>query len=238
MLATISACSTAQPDENGIVDPFEDRNRKVHAVNVALDKALVRPSSNAYGSVLPDPARNAVSNFAENLDMPRMVLNDLLQFRLGDAIHNSLRFAVNTTFGVGGLFDPATDMGIDERSTDFGETLHVWRIPEGAYVELPLLGPSTERDAAGRLVDFVINPMRLVLDVPESNYATGASIFARVGDRYEYSGLVDELLYESADSYAQARLIYLMNRRYELGISETDEYYDPYYDPYEDPYAQ
>jgi len=234
----MAACSTALPDENGIIDPHEARNRQVHALNLKLDSALVRPASGTYGSVIPEPARDAVSNFSQNLDLPRMVLNDLLQFRLGDAIHNTLRFAVNTTFGIGGVVDPATDMGLIERSTDFGETLHVWGIPEGAYVELPVFGPSTERDAAGRVIDFVINPMRVVLDAPESHYSTATSIFARVGDRYEYSGLVDELLYDSADSYAQARLIYLMNRRHELGMSETDEYYDPYYDPYEDPYEQ
>jgi len=237
-VAAMSACTTGAPDENGVFDPHETRNRQVHAFNVGLDGVVLKPGSSAYGSVIPKPARDAVSNFSDNIDMPRVVLNDLLQFKLGDAVHNSFRFAVNSTFGLAGLLDPATDMGIEARDSDFGETLHVWGIPEGAYVELPVFGPSTERDAAGKVVDFFINPTRYVIDAPESHYATGASLFARVGDRYEYSGLIDELLYDSADSYAQARLIYLMNRRHELGTTETDEYYDPYYDPYDDPYAQ
>lgn len=237
-LALLGACSTGSVNEDGVLDPFERQNRAVHGFNKGIDKVLLKPSSDVYGSVIPKPARDAVSNVASNLDMPRIVLNDLLQLRLGDALHNSMRLAVNTTFGLGGVLDPATDMGIAERDTDFGETLHVWGAAEGAYVELPVFGPSTERDAVGKAVDFVINPMRHVLNAPESNYSTGASIIARVGDRYELSGFVDEILYESADSYAQARLIYLLNRRFELGQSEATDNVDPYLDPYLDPYEQ
>jgi len=124
--------------------------------------------------------------------------------------------------------DPATEMGLDERSSDFGETLHVWGVPEGAYVVLPMLGPSTERDAVGWVVDFAANPVSAFVDPPETDYVTGFKIAAMIGDRYEYSGIIDELLYESADSYTQARLLYLMNRRHELGSEVQFEEIDPY----------
>lgn len=238
LLIGLGACSTGVPDENGVFDPYESANRQVHAFNRGLDSVILRPSSSVYGSVIPEPARDAVSNFSGNLDLPRVVLNDVLQFKLDDAVHNTFRFAVNSTFGIGGLFDPASDMGLTERDSDFGETLHVWGAGEGAYVELPAFGPSTERDAIGKAVDFVINPTRFVLDPPESHVATGATVAKLVGDRYDYSSFVDEILYESADSYAQGRLIYLLNRRFELGTTEAEPYNDPYLDPYEDPYAQ
>lgn len=227
LIAFLSACSNGPGDEFGVHDPYEERNREVHQGNLDLDRALVRPSSNAYGGVVPEPVRKGVSNFASNLGMPGIMLNNILQARVENAGHNFFRFAINTTLGLGGVFDPATAIGLPERSTDFGETLHVWGFKEGAYLVLPVLGPSTERDAIGKVVDFAINPTRMVIKAPESHYVTVLSATARFGDRYEYSDLVDELLYDSADSYAQARLIYLQNRRHELGEVQTEEI-DPY----------
>ncbi len=95
-----------------------------------------------------------------------MIVNNLLQGRLENAAHNSVRLLFNSTIGLGGLFDIATDIGLEERSTDFGATLHVWGAEEGAYVVLPLLGPSTERDALGTIVDFFTNPLTYALNPP------------------------------------------------------------------------
>lgn len=231
MAFAVAAC-TAAPIEVGINDPIESQNRDTHASNRALDKALVSPASKGYGSAIPAPVRKGVSNFASNLNLPGQVLNNLLQFRIENAGHNTFRFLMNTTFGFGGLLDVATEAGLENRSTDFGETLHVWGAPEGAYLELPLVGPSTERHAAGRVVDLLLNPLNFGAEGPLRSAGTGASVAARFGDRYQYSDLIDSVLYESEDSYAQARLLYLQNRRFKLSGGEQPDYIDPYEDVY------
>ncbi|ALG89083.1 MULTISPECIES: MlaA family lipoprotein [Actibacterium] len=231
----LSACSSPEGAAE-FHDPFEEQNREVHNANRDLDRTVVRPVSRTYGTAVPAPVRKGVSNFSSNLDLPGMVVNDLLQFRPVDAMTNAARFLFNSTVGIAGLFDPATSIHLYERDTDFGETLNVWGFGEGAYVELPLLGPSTERDAVGKIVDVALNPTRLFLPVGVRNTGTGAGIAKQIGDRYEYSDTVDSVLYESADSYAQARLLYLQNRRFELGANSESE--PDYADPYEDLYAE
>lgn len=247
----LSACA-ASPNATGINDPFEPANRKVHAFNKGVDRALVGPASKGYG-IVPEPVKRAVGNVADTLDLPGDIVNNLLQLRLADAGQNSLRLAVNLTFGLGGLIDISTEAGMPGKPTDFGETLHVWGVGEGPYIELPLAGPSTARDTVGMLADIALNPVRLALPTKEANAATILKLFSRLGDRDRFSETVDSLLYESADSYAQARLLYLQNRRFQLGKAageagtSDDGFIDPYadgasddafIDPYEDPYAQ
>ncbi|SFR34307.1 MlaA family lipoprotein [Litoreibacter janthinus] len=227
----VAGCASA-PIETGINDPIEAQNRDTHASNRALDKAIVRPASNGYGSVVPSPVRTGVSNFASNLNLPGQVLNNLLQFRIENAGHNTFRFLVNTTFGLGGVLDVATNAGLENRRTDFGETLYVWGAPEGAYLELPIVGPSTERHAAGRVVDLLMNPLNFAVEGPLRSAGSAASVAARFGDRYRYSDLVDSVLYESEDSYAQAQLLYLQNRRFKLSGGVQPDYIDPYEDVY------
>ncbi len=254
----LAACGPA-PVANGINDPFEPANRKVHAFNKGVDRALVGPASKGYG-VVPEPVKRAVGNVADTLDLPGDIANNLLQFRLADAGENSVRLLANLTFGVFGMVDFASYAGVDGKPTDFGETLHVWGVGEGPYMELPLAGPSTARDTVGMLADLALNPVRLALPTKEANAATILKLFSRLGDRDRFSAKVDSLLYESADSYAQARLLYLQNRRFQLGKgggaaggTGDDGFIDPYadaandtaapiddgfIDPYEDPYAQ
>jgi phospholipid-binding lipoprotein MlaA len=235
-ILALSACATP-PAPSGINDPNESFNRKVHSFNIALDKSLIRPASSAYGAILPTPIERGVSNFANNLDVPGDMANNLLQGKPQFALQNALRFALNTTAGIGGLFDFSTAIGLPGVETDFGETLHVWGVGEGKYVELPGFGPSTERDAVGIAVDLATNPARAVIPELSSTVSTAAQIGSKLGDRDRFSGTVDSLLYESADSYAQLRLLYLQKRRYELG--QTDAESDAtFVDPYEDPYAQ
>ena len=215
----------------GINDPFEAENRQTHALNLALDKNVIRPIARSANKVVPQPMVQGISNFAGNLDLPGMVVNDLLQLRPGRAVHNTLRFAINSTIGIGGLFDPAASMGAPEKSTDFGETLAVWGVEEGEYLELPLLGPSTRRDALGKVVDIGLDPMRLVIPKDKAWIDTFAQVFAKIGDRGRYSETFDSILYDSADGYAQARLLYLEKRHHDLGLTTTDT-------EFEDPYAQ
>jgi phospholipid-binding lipoprotein MlaA len=232
----LAACAQ-QPAPQGFADPNEANNREVHAFNLAVDRAIVRPLSRTMGEGPPGPVRKGVTNFAENLDVPGDVVNNLLQGRPANAVENTFRFVINTTVGLGGLFDPASALGIEGKQTDFGETMHVWGAPEGEYAVVPFVGPSTSRDLAGTLVDIAMNPTRLVLTSPASEVATVAGFASRLGDRARYSDTVDSVLYDSADGYAQARLLYLQNRRYELGQTSGAAADDGFLDPYEDPYG-
>lgn len=233
----LSACAR-EPAPQGINDPNENVNRRVHAFNRAVDKSLFRPAANTYGAIVPQPIETGVSNFATNLDAPGDVVNDVLQGNPKDAFKNTSRFLVNTTLGIGGLFDPATELGIAAAPTDFGETLHVWGAKEGRYIEVPFTGPSTTRDFTGTLVDLAFNPLRLVLQPPETYWMTGAKVASTLGDRARYSATYDSILYDSADSYAQARLLYLQNRRFALGQTGTSADGSGDDANFEDPYAQ
>jgi len=230
----LAGCAATPPVATGINDPNEDRNRRVHAFNKSVDRDVLRPVSRAYGEAVPRPVRASVSNFADNLSTPGYIVNDILQGNVHDAGSNFMRFVVNSTFGLAGLLDVATDMGIPERSADFGETMHVWGIAEGNYVEAPFFGPTTERDQVGSIVDLFTNPLSYVVPSPESYAMTTARGLAFVGTRYEFGDLVDSILYESADSYAQSRLLYLERRRFELQGSApvSEEVYDPNADPF------
>lgn len=221
----------APPAPGGTNDPHEAENREMHAFNLAVDAKLLKPISRGFGRPGGGGAQQGVANFASNLDVPGDVVNDVLQLRLGKAVENTLRFAVNTTVGIGGLFDPATTLGLAGKKTDFGETLHVWGVSEGHYLVLPLMGPSTARDALGEVVDYALNPVRILIDPPESYVASVAKAASKIGDRARYSETVDSVLYDSADGYAQARLLYLQNRRYDLGQTVSE-------DDFEDPYAE
>ena len=233
-------------DGIAINDPYEAQNRRVHNFNKALDQKVVGPLSGLGGKRGDDPAKagqpramDLVINMGSNLSLPGKVVNSTLQGRPEPAIKNFFRFAVNTTLGLGGMFDPAgSDFGLTETDTDFGETLAVWGVPEGAYLELPVLGPSTERDAAGKLVDLFLDPFRYGLDRDEWILTLGIRAGSKAGDRARFGDSVDGILQGSADSYSQLRLIYLMHRRHETGASGAE--IDPYAedDGVIDPYAE
>ena len=217
MLAGCASGGMDRDPSDGIFDPNETGNRKVHAFNRGLDRALVRPAAKGYTNILPDEVEDIVSNFAANLGEPADMTNGLLQGNIKGVGIAAARFLINSTLGLAGMFDVAGDFGIEQYDTNFGETLHVWGAEEGPYVELPVLGPSTQRDAWGIAVDLFTNPLVYVIPTPEAYYAPVATGAARLGDRGRYADVIDSILYESADSYAQARLIYLQNRRFDLG---------------------
>ena len=242
-LAACAADPGATRGPGGVYDPYEAQNRQMHAFNVALDRTVVRPLTGGDASEPqggPTPIRTGLGNLSDHLDQPRVIVNDVLQGRIGDAGHNSFRFLVNTVFGLGGLFDPASgDFGLEKRDTDFGETLHVWGAGEGAFLMLPVLGPSTQRDFAGDVVDLALNPLGHAMSGEQRRAARAVRLAARLGDRARFGSSVDDVLYGSADSYTQLRLIYLQNRRFELGQeapaeTEAGESID---DIYEDLYA-
>jgi phospholipid-binding lipoprotein MlaA len=232
LLATLGACASGQTDlaQGRIYDPLEPANRAVHEFNIALDKLVVGPAADVYGAVVPEDLRVAVENTARNLSEPNTFVNHLLQGDGTAASTTLTRFLINTTLGIGGLGDPAADMGIFHQPTDFGETLAAWGVPDGAYLELPVLGSSSVRDAVGIAVDLAIDPMNYVITKKQAYYMLALKAVNLIGKRHTYDDLITLLLYESADSYAAQRLSYLQNKRYQVSGGETsiDDLEDPY----------
>ncbi len=226
----LSACATAGgvATDDGIRDPFERRNRNIHEFNRGLDRAVVGPAGRGFSAVLPDVVEDGLSNFATNVSMPSVVVNGFLQ---GDLEVTGLalsRLFVNTLFGFGGILDAATAFQIPEAEADFGETLYVWGFAEGPYVELPIFGPSTRRHTVGRVVDLFTNPLSYVFGSPGRFVAPVSNVGERLSDRGRFTDTVDSILYDSADSYAQLRLIYLQSRRFELGQEDPEQEIDPF----------
>ena len=233
----LAACSV--PDTpTDIHDPYEAVNRVTHDVNTALDTVAVRPASQAYGAVVPQPVRTRLDNASRNLGLPAAMINKLLQGQVEDAGENGFRFLINSTLGLFGLFDPAQDFGLYENEAGFGDTLAVWGTPEGAYQVLPVFGPSTERDTAGLIVDIATNPIGALFGSDTEDAQLGFIVTETLNYRYTFSETFDSILYDSEDSYAQLRLFYLDNRRFNLGQSTGDAASDPYGDLYDDLYEE
>lgn len=226
--AALAACTA--PAATGINDPFEGTNRQVHAFNTGVMGLL--PSGGGKRGPVATELFTTASNLSGNLSLPGKVVNSVLQGRPEPAVKNTFRFLINSTIGVGGLFDPAgQSFALPETDTDFGETLHVWGVPEGPFVMLPVLGPSTARDAVGEVVDLAfIDPLGSHLNKDEKWIRRGLKVVSKIGEAGQMSGTMDSILSDSADSYAQLRLIYLQKRRYELGQTTEDDAYDPYAD--------
>ncbi len=229
LVCGLAACSVPGPGgaPDGIHDPYETSNRKVHDFNRRVDKAVFGGSGPGYAGTVPRGVQRSVSSFADTVSLPQTVVNQVLQGRLVRASNNTVRFALNATIGIGGLFDVATEWGLPRDETDFGETLAVWGVPEGAFLEVPFLGPSTERDAAGDVVDLFTDPLKYVVPTPERYLGTAAKTLDKVGQRSEFKDVIDSILHESPDSYPQLRLMYLQNRRFELGEKPPGGDFDP-----------
>jgi phospholipid-binding lipoprotein MlaA len=153
------ACATIPPDAgNNPVDPLERMNRHVFEFNDRVDRAVLEPVAQGYVAVVPEPVRGCVSNFFANLGDVSNAANNLLQGKPVEAVSDICRIAINTTVGVLGCFDVASKMGLEKHNEDFGQTLGRWGLGSGAYLVLPLLGPSSVRDAVGRVPDAYVDP--------------------------------------------------------------------------------
>ena len=221
----LGACSA--PLEEGISDPFEASNRQVHEINKSLDKNIVRPIAVLYGDSTPVQLQSAVNNIAMNFSLPGNSINYILQGEIKSASNSSMKFLVNSTLGVVGIYDASSQLGIKSEKTDFGETMAKWGIGEGPYLDILVLGPSNQRDGIGRVVDIVFDPVGLIGAGPKG-VATVTSVAFGLSARSQFRESIDSILYQSADSYAQSRLFFLQNRRYELGTNQTMPYIDPY----------
>lgn len=198
---------------NDPADPFEGYNRAMFAFNDRLDKAVLRPTAQVYDTLAPLPVRAGVGNFFANIDDLWTGVNNLLQGKLREGLTDFSRVAVNTTVGILGVFDIATEMGLERHDEDFGQTLGRWGVGEGPFVVLPLFGPRTLRDAGGFVVDTHATGSWLGRDPAVRN---GSSLLRLVNTRANFLA-ADRVLDEGAiDRYNYVREAYLQRRRYEV----------------------
>ncbi len=216
LLTLLAGCATRAP-ENGVNDPFEKINRGVYAFNDVADRFVLRPAAKGYEKVLPRPVRTGIGNFFDNLLLPISIANDVLQAKFVAAGRDTGRLLLNTTVGLGGLFDPATEIGLLAPDEDFDQTLGTWGVPEGPYLVIPILGPRTVRHVGGSLADALLNPL-VQLRNDEIRWA-GVILYA-VDQRARLLP-ADEAVREAFDPYALVRDAYLQNRRYRVYDGEV-----------------
>jgi phospholipid-binding lipoprotein MlaA len=195
-------------------DPFEGSNRFFFGVNQVLDELLLRPVAVVYRAVLPDFARDGVRNFMNNLNSPVIFANDLLQGEGDRAGTTLVRFGINSTIGIGGLFDVAKDLGHPYHDEDFGQTLAVWGAGEGPYFYFPLMGPSTARDFTGFVVDRGLDPLTYVnWGDDDWEFVPYARTALNVIDlRARNIETLDDIERSSVDYYASIRSLYRQSR--------------------------
>lgn len=203
---TLAGCATTDGDPR---DPWEGLNRKTFAFNDALDKAVMKPIAQGYQKVTPDFAQEGVNNFYGNLEDIGTSLNNFLQGKPKAGATDAARFVVNTVFGVFGLWDIATPLGLEKHDEDFGQTLGLWGVPFGPYFVIPLLGPSSARDAPARLVDPSVYYNNYL---PDDVYWTwwGLDKVRTRANLLKAEGILDEA---ALDRYTFVRDAWLQRRR-------------------------
>ena len=210
----------AEANIPGVYDPWERYNRSMHRFNNAVDRNVARPLAQFYVAVAPRPVRLGVSNFFSNLGQPVTAINALLQGKPTQAAHALGRFLLNTTLGIGGIFDPASDAHLDRRSEDLGQTLGVWGWERSRYVELPLFGPRTVRDVLGMVGDAPLSPLR---QVDEDKIRIPLQGLQLVDIRTQLLS-TDSLREGVADDYTLVRDAWMQRRNYQiLGDRMTED---------------
>jgi phospholipid-binding lipoprotein MlaA len=227
LLCTGCATSSSDPpsadDADSDNDPAEGVNRAIFKANLAADHAVMRPVAQAYTDHIPEVVQTGVHNVVQNLKEPAVALNDLLQGNVNHAWQSVRRLAVNTTVGAAGIVDVAAKWGLPPHKADFGQTLAVWGVGEGPFVELPLLGPSNPRDALGTAVDLALNPLTFVGGAP-ATYAGVATGSANLVDaRAQHLHDLDELERNSLDYYSALRSVYRQHRDAEISAAKQPE---------------
>jgi phospholipid-binding lipoprotein MlaA len=226
----------------GNKDPLEGLNRGIYKFNDTADKAVIKPIAGAYKAVIPSPLRSGVHNFFTNLNTFVSAINDLLQFKFGKAVEGAGRFVINSTFGIAGIFDVASKDGIELRNEDFGQTLGYWGVGNGAYLMLPILGPSTLRDTGGLVVDTVaFDPLSYIEDPRTRNSTYALKLLDKRAQLLPGSDLLDEA---ALDPYAFMRDAYLQRRENQIAdgkvakmSTEDEDFYGEEKAPEEAPVA-
>ncbi|GAB1269348.1 VacJ family lipoprotein [Aurantivibrio infirmus] len=206
---SVSAYGQDAAEEEKNVDPWEGLNRSVFVFNETLDRWVLKPVATAYQFVTPNFIETGISNFFSNLLELRNILNDVLQWKWKQAGNDTGRFLVNSTAGIGGFIDVAQHVNLEKsEGEDFGQTLAVWGVPDGPFIMLPFLGPSTLRDTAGLPLDWVADPIGQLDDIPTRNSVRALDfIDTRVG-------LLEAEALISGDRYIFFREGYLQRRDY------------------------
>jgi phospholipid-binding lipoprotein MlaA len=211
MLVGLTACATG-PDAHP-QDPLEPWNRGVYRFNDVLDTNVVKPVAETYQEVTPDPVRKGVSNFFGNIRDVWSSVNAALQLRPQEALENLFRVGVNTTLGLGGVLDVATELGIPRTRLDFGQTLGRWGVPSGPYLVLPLLGPSSVRDATGTGIQFRLNEYTNFDEDHVQNSLTALQIVDTRAGLLRAGTLLDDA---AIDKYSFVRDFYLQRRQNQI----------------------
>ena len=207
LVMTGCASNPRNPD-----DPLEGYNRAMFRFNEGVDKAIVKPLAQGYEKAVPQLVRTGIGNVFSNLGDVWVGINNLLQGKAGDGMSDLMRFAVNSTFGILGIFDVASEMGLPKHNEDLGQTLAVWGVGEGAYFVVPFLGPRTVRDAVVLPIDMRGNGLLQLDHVPTRNTVLATRIV------HTRSRLLkaDRTLEDQIDKYAFVRDAYLQARRYQV----------------------
>lgn len=216
--ALLQGCATG-PQANP-ADPLEPFNRSVYRFNEGLDRAVLKPVATAYQNITPSPVRTGVTNFFENLSDVWSLVNNVLQAKPAEAADSLFRVTTNTLWGVGGIFDVATELKIPKHKEDFGQTLGTWGLASGPYVVLPLFGPSSVRDTAGLVVDMQGDLVSQSSNVPVRNSLKTLDLVDTRTNLLRASDLLDQA---ALDKYAFTRDAYLQRRRSLIGGNERTE---------------
>jgi phospholipid-binding lipoprotein MlaA len=214
-VALLAGCATVTTPTKG--DPFESYNRTMFTVNDKIDQVALKPVAKAYVWAVPEPVRNSVTNFFSNIGDVYIAANNLLQLKIADGVSDIMRVAINTLFGIGGLFDVATIAKLPKHEADFGLTLGHYGVPSGPYLVLPLLGPSTIRDTGGTVVDYFGNPLTYVHPDSVSWALYGVNL---IDVRANLLGASDVLADAALDKYSFVRNAYLQRRQYLISGGE------------------
>lgn len=210
-----------------VADPLENINRTTLKFNDVADKAILEPIAKGYRKVTPRAGRTVVSNFLRNLNSPIVIGNQILQGDVSGTLNATARVFINTLAGFGGIIDVADMGGIEHEAEDFGQTLAKWGIGDGAYVMLPLLGPSTVRDATGNMIDSYADPLRLYLFNIEEEHLHYTRVGANVvSQREQLIEVINDLRRNSFDYYAAVRSAYIQQRQSLIndGAANFDDY--------------
>lgn len=221
---TITGCATSANSQ--YQDPFEKTNRQIYKFNEGLDKAILKPSGQAYAYVMPDLLEDGVGNFFDNLTYPNVFINQFLQGKGDEGLAGIGRFALNSTLGLGGIFDVATDIGLAADQEDFGQTLSVWGVDSGPYLVAPIIGGVTLRDGVGQVAALPLLPQNWV-----GNGGTLVLGLA-VGSAIETSAsLLEARKLVTGDKYLFTRDAYLQRRQFLIadGIQVEE---DPFLDDF------
>src|SRR3954451_10003533 len=235
----IGCAHVARDRDAGVYDPLEPMNRAIFSANIAVDRAVVKPVAKGYRAIFPQFVRDRLRSFVENPVEPRIFINDILQVRLNAAGMTFARFLMNTTAGIGGLFDLASDHGLPRQTGDFGQTLYMWGIGDGPYLVLPFFGPSNLRDGIGFGVDLVTeghtNPLN-ALDYNDNRATVNVTLGIVYGIDLRARNIetLDALETTSIDLYATLRSASQQHRHAELRKAKGLE---PELEPLLDPEA-